>query len=212
MDKKIYTANNAFHNLANKVIFVETSEKSKLIQEKLFECGFGWTICGKRVAYIYEPFLLTDASGVITFAESLQVIEDLVRTMTRISADEVINISIIKEDTPKFHRNERVVFDDGIAGIIAHIYDDNHTYSISVGHCELFERDESKIQLFSSAKKIEPFTKILYKYANNGEWMPGFFSHYNTTAPTDYPFYIIGVNSPTAYCIPYAGNEDLLNK
>lgn len=65
------TKEEAIKLLSNKKVFVKN--KSKEIQLKLFEIGFGWDICDEsnEAKYLEKPFLFFDDRFNITWGDSI---------------------------------------------------------------------------------------------------------------------------------------------
>ena len=56
---------------------------------------------------------------------------------------------------------------------------------------------------------LKPYDKVLVRDDNNSAWINAFFGFYDTLITKRYPFVASAVN--WAQCIPYEGNEHLLN-
>ena len=76
--------------LMNKKVFVKN--KSKEIQEKLFEIGFGWGGSTKRASYLTKPFLFMYKDMTLTFGDDVEYFyKDYFK---EISAEDILNIKI----------------------------------------------------------------------------------------------------------------------
>lgn len=64
-----------------------------------------------------------------------------------------------------------------------------------------------KIELLK--QEFKPFDKVLVRDDINGKWIPSIFGCYEDEIDTDFPY--VCLNGRYCYCIPYEGNEYLLN-
>ena len=84
-------------------------------------------------------------------------------------------------------------------------------YSIEQSECLLFpskdNRDWNKFNL--PANTFKPFDKVLVRDDTNEKWIPSVFGWYEDEVDVDLPY--VCLNGRYRYCIPYEGNEHLLN-
>ena len=84
-------------------------------------------------------------------------------------------------------------------------------YSIEQSECLLFpskdNRDWNKFNL--PANTFKPFDKVLVRDDTNEKWIPSVFGWYEDEVDADLPY--VCLNGRYCYCIPYEGNEHLLN-
>ena len=77
--------------LMNKKVFVKN--KSKEIQEKLFEIGFGWDGGStKRTSYLTKPFLFMYKDMTLTFGNDVEYFYN--HEFKEISAEDILNIKV----------------------------------------------------------------------------------------------------------------------
>ena len=91
----------------NKKVFVKN--KSKEIQEKLFEIGFGWGGSTKRASYLTKPFLFIYEDMTLTYDDDVDYFYE--HNYKEISAEDILNIKV--EHLPKtweeFCKNNPVI-------------------------------------------------------------------------------------------------------
>lgn len=84
-------------------------------------------------------------------------------------------------------------------------------YRIEQSECLLFpskdNRDWNKFNL--PVNTLKPFDKVLVRDGINGKWLPSIFGYYEDEIDTHFPY--VCLNGRYGYCIPYEGNEHLLN-
>lgn len=77
--------------------------------------------------------------------------------------------------------------------------------------CLLFpskdNRDWNKFNL--PVNTLKPFDKVLVRDDINEKWIPSIFGCYEDEVDKDFPY--VCLNGRYCYCIPYEGNEHLLN-
>ena len=89
--------------------------------------------------------------------------------------------------------------------------DEGKWYNVEQSECLLFpskdNRDWNKFNL--PANTFKPFDKVLVRDVINEKWRPSIFGCYEDEVDTDFPY--VCLNGRYCYCIPYEGNEHLLN-
>ena len=84
-------------------------------------------------------------------------------------------------------------------------------HNIEQSECLLFpskdNRDWNKFNL--PANTLKPFDKVLVRDDINEKWIPSIFGCYEDEVDKDFPY--VCLNGRYRYCIPYEGNEHLLN-
>ena len=84
-------------------------------------------------------------------------------------------------------------------------------YSIEQSECLLFpskdNRDWNNFNL--PVNTLKPFDKVLVRDDINEKWIPSVFGWYEDEVDADLPY--VCLNGRYCYCIPYEGNEHLLN-
>lgn len=84
-------------------------------------------------------------------------------------------------------------------------------HNVEQSECLLFpskdNRDWNKFNL--PANTFKPFDKVLVRDDINGKWLPSIFGYYEDEIDTHFPY--VCLNGRYCYCIPYEGNEHLLN-
>lgn len=84
-------------------------------------------------------------------------------------------------------------------------------YSFKQSECLLFpskdNRDWNKFSL--PANTFKPFDKVLVRDYIDEKWIPSLFGCYEDEVDADFPY--VCLNGRYCYCIPYEGNEHLLN-
>lgn len=86
---------------------VYVSDKTKLIQEKLFEIGYRWESHGKTISNIDAPFLYIDANtNYISYGNKMDLF--LQNDEKEVSAKEILSIEINKE-SPKYKPFDKVL-------------------------------------------------------------------------------------------------------
>ena len=84
-------------------------------------------------------------------------------------------------------------------------------YSFKQSECLLFpskdNRDWNKFNL--PVNTLKPFDKVLVRDDINEKWIPSIFGCYEDDVDKDFPY--VCLNGRYCYCIPYEGNEHLLN-
>ena len=110
-----------------------------------------------------------------------------------------------------------------IGSIIVKVLDNGIPYSnvafsaggklnnIEQSECLLFpskdNRDWNKFNL--SVNTLKPFDKVLVRDYINEKWIASIFGCYEDEVDADFPY--VCLNGRYCYCIPYEGNEYLLN-
>lgn len=83
--------------------------------------------------------------------------------------------------------------------------------NIEQSECLLFpskdNRDWNKFNLHVNT--LKPFDKVLVRDDINEKWIPSIFGCYEDEVDKDFPY--VCLNGRYCYCIPYEGNEHLLN-
>lgn len=84
-------------------------------------------------------------------------------------------------------------------------------YIVEQSECLLFpskdNRDWNKFNL--TVNTFKPFDKVLVRDDINEKWILSIFGCYEDEVDTDFPY--VCLNGRYCYCIPYEGNEYLLN-
>lgn len=72
--------------------------------------------------------------------------------------------------------------------------------------------DELSLIKKTETNTLKPGTFVLVRDTDNGKWILGIFSHYNDDkiVSSSYPYVVLG-GGDYAKCIPFEGNEHLLN-
>ena len=90
------TQEEARNFLTDKKVFVK--DKSKEIQLKLFEIGFGWHIApNRKPKYVAKPFLYINDNKNLTYGDDVEIFYS--HTYKEISAEDILNIKV--EHLPK---------------------------------------------------------------------------------------------------------------
>lgn len=66
------------------------------------------------------------------------------------------------------------------------------------------------LELEKIKPKFKPFDKVLVRNYNYENWKCSLFSHYKNSNETEYIY--VTITGSYIHCIPYEGNEYLLNK
>ena len=82
------------------------------------------------------------------------------------------------------------------------------TYLFSVMTKEGYKYDKEQHKLVK--QEFKPFDKVLVRNYNYENWECSLFSHYQNSNETEYIY--VTMNGSYIHCIPYKGNEYLLNK
>lgn len=82
------------------------------------------------------------------------------------------------------------------------------TYLFSVMTKEGYKYDKEQHKLVK--QEFKPFDKVLVRDYNYENWKCSLFSHYQNSNETEYIY--VTMNGSYMHCIPYKGNEYLLNK
>ena len=103
------------------------------------------------------------------------------------------------------------VLDNGIPYSNVTFTAEGKWYNAEQSECLLFpskdNRDWNKFNL--PANTFKPFDKVLVRDGINEKWIPSIFGCYEDEVDKDYPY--VCLNGRYCYCIPYEGNEYLLN-
>ena len=87
-------------------------------------------------------------------------------------------------------------------------------YSVEQSECLLFpskdNRDWNKFNLtVNTVNTFKPFDKVLVRDYIDKKWILSIFGCYEDEVDADFPY--VCLNGRYRYCIPYEGNEHLLN-
>lgn len=103
------------------------------------------------------------------------------------------------------------VLEDGIPYSNVTFTAEGKWYNAEQSECLLFpskdNRDWNKFNL--PAKTFKPFDRVLVRDDINEKWILSIFGCYEDEVDTDFPY--VCINGRYCYCIPYEGNEYLLN-
>ena len=103
------------------------------------------------------------------------------------------------------------VLDNGIPYSNVTFTAEGKLYNIEQSECLLFpskdNRDWNKFNL--TVNTFKPFDKVLVRDYIDEKWMLSIFGCYEDEVDTDFPY--VCLNGRYRYCIPYEGNEHLLN-
>ena len=101
--------------------------------------------------------------------------------------------------------------DNGIPYSVVTFTDEGKWYNVEQSECLLFpskdNRDWNKFNL--PAKTFKPFDRVLVRDDINEKWILSIFGCYEDEVDADFPY--VCINGRYCYCIPYEGNEYLLN-
>ena len=103
------------------------------------------------------------------------------------------------------------VLDNGIPYSNVTFTAEGKLYNIEQSECLLFpskdNRDWNKFNL--TVNTFKPFDKVLVRDYIDEKWILSIFGCYEDEVDTDFPY--VCLNGRYRYCIPYEGNEHLLN-
>ena len=103
------------------------------------------------------------------------------------------------------------VLDNGIPYSNVTFTAEGKWYSFKQSECLLFpskdNRDWNKFNL--TVNTFKPFDKVLVRDYIDEKWILSIFGCYEDEVDTDFPY--VCLNGRYRYCIPYEGNEHLLN-
>ena len=103
------------------------------------------------------------------------------------------------------------VLDNGIPYSNVTFTAEGKLYNIEQSECLLFpskdNRDWNKFNL--TVNTFKPFDKVLVRDDIDEKWILSIFGCYEDEVDTDFPY--VCLNGRYRYCIPYEGNEHLLN-
>lgn len=103
------------------------------------------------------------------------------------------------------------VLDNGIPYSNVSFTAEGKWHNIEQSECLLFpskdNRNWNKFNL--PVNTFKPFDRVLVRYDINDKWIPSIFGFYEDEVDTDFPY--VCLNGRYCYCIPYEGNEYLLN-
>ena len=103
------------------------------------------------------------------------------------------------------------VLDNGIPYSNVTFTAEGKLYNIEQSECLLFpskdNRDWNKFNL--TVNTFKPFDKVLVRDYIDEKWILSIFGCYEDEVDTDFPY--VCINGRYCYCIPYEGNEYLLN-
>lgn len=97
MEKKKMTKAEAFEYLKGKK--VNTKDKDRVVQMKMFDCGIKWR-CGESAYYNFGGHLFIDNEGILSHCSNDEEYWKR-HAYEEISADDILSIEIV-EGTPKF--------------------------------------------------------------------------------------------------------------
>ena len=103
------------------------------------------------------------------------------------------------------------VLDNGISYSNVTFTAEGKLYNIEQSECLLFpskdNRDWNKFNL--TVNTFKPFDKVLVRDYIDEKWILSIFGCYEDEVDADFPY--VCINGRYRYCIPYEGNEHLLN-
>ena len=103
------------------------------------------------------------------------------------------------------------VLDNGIPYSNVAFTAEGKLHDIEQSECLLFpskdNRDWNNFNL--PVNTLKPFDKVLVRDDINEKWIPSIFGCYEDEVDTDFPY--VCINGRYRHCIPYEGNEHLLN-
>lgn len=116
---------------------------------------------------------------------------------------------------PKFKVGDRVKKNkDYISGIVTDIFDDSFKVTYKGGSCSYvqfhYQHEWELVPNKFDISTLKPFDKVLVRCNSLEKWHIQFFEKYNTELDAKYPFICL-CNSKYCQCIPYEGNEHLLD-
>lgn len=113
---------------------------------------------------------------------------------------------------PKFKVGDKITYRDIVYTIVG-IDGDYYSVKSVIGEIGLLpifsENAYDLIPKKFDISSLKPYDKVLVRDDNNSVWINAFFGFYDTLITKRYPFVASAVN--WAQCIPYEGNEHLLN-
>ena len=105
------------------------------------------------------------------------------------------------------------VLDNGIPYSNVTFTAEGKLYNIEQSECLLFpskdNRDWNKFNLTVNTFTFKPFDKVLVRDYIDEKWILSIFGCYEDEVDADFPY--VCLNGRYRYCIPYEGNEHLLN-
>ena len=84
-------------------------------------------------------------------------------------------------------------------------FDRNTLYSTLVREGYKYDKEQHKLM----KQEFKPFDKVLVRDDINEKWILSIFGCYEDEVDADFPY--VCLNGRYGYCIPYEGNEHLLN-
>ena len=117
----------------------------------------------------------------------------------------------------------KIETEDFVCPIIVRVLDDKAPYNKAAFTAEgkLYNIEQSECLLFPSkdnkdwnkfnltVNTFKPFDKVLVRDYIDEKWILSIFGCYEDEVDTDFPY--VCLNGRYRYCIPYEGNEHLLN-
>lgn len=183
-----------------KDFYIPASEEAKKeLFDKMKEAGYRWNADTLELEKIGSEFkegdVVVDNSGSLCLVSKVENYYNFIVVSAVLCTDGLLMIS----DNSTIKRNIKMI-------TLAPIKNRNKLFSALAKKGYKYNKWQHKL----IKQKFKPFDKVLVRNKPNEKWLINIFSHYDNENK-DYP-YVCLLNSCYSYCIPYEGNEYLVDK
>ena len=181
-----------------KGFYIPASEKAKKrLFDKMEAAGYRWNVDTLELEKIESKFkegdVIIDDQGNLCLVSKIR--DDGFITITAaLYRNKILNVYTSNTVT----RSIQLVS-------IASITDRNTLYSTLVREGYKYDKEQHKLM----KQEFKPFDKVLVRDDIDEKWILSIFGCYEDEVDADFPY--VCLNGRYGYCIPYEGNEHLLN-
>ena len=181
-----------------KGFYIPASEKAKKkLFDKIEAAGYRWNADTLELEKIESKFkegdVVIDDQGTLCLVSKIRD-DGFITIIAALYRNKLLNVYTSNTVT----RSIQLVS-------IASTTDRNTLYSTLVREGYKYDKEQHKLM----KQEFKPFDKVLVRDDINGKWIPSIFGYYEDEIDTHFPY--VCLNGRYGYCIPYEGNEHLLN-
>lgn len=195
-----FKVSNSNHHHWTTSFYIPASEEAKKeLFDKMKEAGYRWNADTLELEKIESEFkegdVVVDNSGSLCLVSKVENYYNFIVVSAVLCTDGLLTIS----DNSTIKRNIKMI-------TLAPIKNRNKLFSALAKEGYKYDKWQHKL----IKQKFKPFDKVLVRNKPNEKWLINIFSHYDNENK-DYP-YVCLLNGHYSYCVPYEGNEYLVDK
>lgn len=181
-----------------KGFYIPASEEAKKrLFDKMEAAGYRWNADTLELEKI-EPAMFKEGDVVVDDKGNLCLVSKVKDSTSMLVMAILYKCGILNIYNNTVNRLNKEI-------ILASIEDKNKFYSALVRKGYKYDKEQHKL----IKQEFKPFDKVLVRDDINGKWLPSIFGYYEDEIDTHFPY--VCLNGRYGYCIPYEGNEHLLN-